>query len=204
MARRGERLEVEHLLADDLHVLGRDRQERAPEAVEVLAVEAAGAALEALGLDQVRCADLTDVHREAGILADERSGRARVVEVDVGEHEVAQVPDLEPVLRQAGAERIQAARGPAVDQRGLVTRVEVRGDDTLATEMLEVEELHSAGRYLLDRERSLHAAFTMTGHGAVELVLAGLQGQRHRGGAFTDRLADLLDAVPLDLDVVRN
>jgi hypothetical protein len=66
-----------------------------------------------------------------------------MVEVDVREDEMTQVPDLEPVLRQTCAERRQAARGPAVHQRGLGARVEVRGDDTLATEMLEVEELHS-------------------------------------------------------------
>ena len=44
----------------------------------------------------------------------------------------------------------------------------------------------------------------MTGHGAVELVLAGLQGQRERRRALGDGVADLLDSVPLDLDVMRD
>ena len=141
--RRRKGLEVEHPVPHDLHVLGRDGQERAPETVEVLAVQAAGAALEPLRLDQVRRTDLADVHDEAGVLPDEAARSPCMVEVDVREDEMTQVPDLEPVLRQAGAERLQAARGPAVHQRGLGARVEVRGDDTLATEMLEVEELHS-------------------------------------------------------------
>ena len=140
---RREGLEVEHPVAHDVHVLGRDGQERAPETVEVLAVQAAGTALEPLGLDQVRRPDLADVHGEAGVLPDEAARSPCVVEVDVREDEMTQVPDLEPVLRQACAERLQAARGPAVHQRGLGARVEIRGDDTLATEMLEVEELHS-------------------------------------------------------------
>ena len=141
--RRREGLVLEHPLAHDPHVLGRDGQQWAPEAVEVLAVEAAGAALEPLGLDQVGSADLADVHDEAGVLLDERSRRPCMVEVDMGEDEMAQIPDLEPVLRQSCTERLEAARGTAIDQRGLGARVEVRGDDTLATEMLEVEELHS-------------------------------------------------------------
>ena len=102
----------------------------------------------------MRRPDLADVDEQARVLTDERARRSGVVEVDVGEDEMAQVPDLEPVLGQSGAERLQAARGPAVHQRGLGARVEVRGDDTLATEMLEVEELHET---LLDGERSLHA-----------------------------------------------
>ena len=124
--RRREGLVVEHPVAHDAYVLGRDGQERAPEAVEVLAVEPARAPFEPFGLDQVRRADLADVHEQAGVLTDERARRPGMVEVDVGEDEMAQLPDLEPVLGQSGPQRLQAARGPAVHQRGLGARVEVR------------------------------------------------------------------------------
>jgi hypothetical protein len=40
------------------------------------------------------------------MLADERSGRAGVVEVDVREQEVPDVLELEPVRREAGQQRV--------------------------------------------------------------------------------------------------
>jgi hypothetical protein len=53
----GEAEEPEHAIADDVHVLLRHRGELAPELVEGVAVEAAGARLEAARVDDVRRAD---------------------------------------------------------------------------------------------------------------------------------------------------
>src|SRR3712207_8354441 len=61
--------------------------------VEAVAVEAAGAPLEPGRVDEVRCADLGDVHAETGLLAHEQASRSRVVEVDVREEEGAQIGD---------------------------------------------------------------------------------------------------------------
>jgi hypothetical protein len=83
------------------------------------------------------------VHEELGVLAHEEPRGSRVVEVDVREDEVPEVPDLEPLGREAGAQRVQAARGPTVDERRLALREEVGADDALATEVPEVGEVHA-------------------------------------------------------------
>ena len=142
VARSREDLQVEHAVADDADVLLRHRHERPPEPVEVVPVQPPGAPLEAARVDQVRRPDLAHVDEQARVLADEGAGRAGMVEMDVREQEVAELPDLEPVLGEPCPERVQAARRPAVDQRGLVAREQVGADHALAAEVLEVEELH--------------------------------------------------------------
>ena len=53
--------------------------------------------------------------------------------------EVAEVLDRESLPGQAFLERAQARRGPAIDQRRLVTGEEVRRDHPRAPEVLEVD-----------------------------------------------------------------
>ena len=60
-----------------------------------------------------------------------------MVEVDVREHEVPQLPDPEPVCREALPQRLQAARRPAVHERSLVPRQQVGADDALVPEVPE-------------------------------------------------------------------
>ena len=91
VARRREAGEAEHAVADDVHVRRRHGRELAPERVERVAVEPARAALEPLGLDEVRRADLRDVHLQRRVLADEHACGARMVEVDVAEQQMADV-----------------------------------------------------------------------------------------------------------------
>src|SRR5690348_4379546 len=86
MARRGEAVEAEHPVADDVHVRLGKRCELAPQRVERVAVQPPRAALEPGGIQEVRRADLRHVDLQRRMLAHERSGRARVVEVDVAEH----------------------------------------------------------------------------------------------------------------------
>src|SRR5687767_15686484 len=57
---------------------------------------------------------------------------------------------------------------------------------------------------LLDPERALHASLPVARDGAVELVLAGFERHAEVRVGAGDRVADLLDAVALDLDVVRD
>ena len=66
-----ERLEPEGGLADDVDVLFRHRRELAPEVVERVAVEAAGAVLQLRRVDEVRGADLGDVDLQLRVLPDE-------------------------------------------------------------------------------------------------------------------------------------
>ena len=101
VARAREAVEAEHAVADDVHVRLGHRRELAPERVEGVAVEPARAPLEPARVDEVRRPDLRDVHLEARVLAHERAGRARVVEVDVREQQVPQVGDLEALLARA-------------------------------------------------------------------------------------------------------
>jgi hypothetical protein len=67
-----------------------------------------------------------------------------MVEVDVREHEMAQVLQRQAVRRETGLERAQTARGPAVDQRGLVPGQQVGRDDPGLPQVEEVEELTPA------------------------------------------------------------
>src|SRR3954451_15204847 len=55
---------------------------------------------------------------------------------------------------------------------------------------------------LLDGQLAFHAALAVARHGAVERVLAGLEVDRHLGGAVLDDRALLIDAVAQDGDVV--
>ena len=102
MARGGEAREPDDRVADDPDVLLGHGHELAPQLVERLAVQPPGACLEPARVDDVRRPDLGDVHRELRMLAHERPGGARVVEVDVGQEQVPEVADL----HAAGAEGV--------------------------------------------------------------------------------------------------
>src|SRR4051812_28109757 len=140
--RAGEGREAERLLAHRMDVRLWHRRELAPEPVEVVAVESTRASLETAGVDQVRRADLRDVHLQLGVLADEHARGACMVEVDVGEQQVADVREREPTLCEARLQRGDAGRRPAIVQREPVTRLQqVAADHALAAEVAQVERL---------------------------------------------------------------
>ena len=140
---RREALEAEHLGADCVDVRLGDGHQLAPEAVELFTVKPAGAALETLGVDEVRRADLGDVHLQLGLLADERAGRAGVVEVDVREQQVPQVAELEAALGESVLQLGDARRRPAVLQRKPVRGLDqVAADHLRASEVPEIEFRH--------------------------------------------------------------
>ena len=136
------RRKAEGLVADDVDVLARDGGELAPEPVEVVAVEPSRAALEPARVDEVRRADLGDVHLQPGMLADEHARGACMVEVDVREQQVAHVGELEAALGEPGLQLGYAGRRSAVLQRRPVVGVEqVRADHPLVAEVAQVERL---------------------------------------------------------------
>jgi hypothetical protein len=105
--------EAQHLLAaaEDVNALLGNRQDLAPEAAHVLAVEAPGARQQLGGVDEVRGAALVHVDLDIGPAPQQGAGAAGVVEVDVGEQNGA---------RGIAAERVddpaQARLGPGVHQ----------------------------------------------------------------------------------------
>ena len=107
VAGRREAFEPDDAVADDVDVLLRHRRELAPERVEPVAVEPSRARLELRRVDQVRRSHVGDVHLQAGVLPHENAGRAGVVEVDVGEEEMADVGQSEAALCEP---RLRVAR----------------------------------------------------------------------------------------------
>jgi len=78
--------------------MARHGRELAPQRVEGVAVEPACAAFQSLGLDQMRCADLGDVHLQLGMLAHEHAGGACMIEMNVCEQERRQVGEPDASL----------------------------------------------------------------------------------------------------------
>ena len=137
-----EDLEPRGAVADDPDVLGGNGGELAPERVEGVPVQAAGARLEACRIDDVGGADLGDVDEQPGMLAHERSRGTGVVEMDVREEEAAQVADLDVARRQRLVKRRKAARRAAVVEREPVLGLdEIGADPPWIPAVEEVERL---------------------------------------------------------------
>ena len=134
------RLEAEHLSPDDVNVLLRDGNELAPEPIEVVPVQTARACIEAGRVDEVGRSDLAHVHLEPWIPVDESAGCPGVVQVDVRQHEMAEVFNPEPLLGEALFEPAEAGGRPAVDERRLVVREEIGRDHPRAPEVLQVDQ----------------------------------------------------------------
>ena len=86
---------------------------------------------------------------ERGMLADERSRRAGVVEVDVREEQVLHVAELDAARRERVVQRRKAARRPAVEEGEPVLGLdEVGADPALVAAVEQVEWLvaHAARR----------------------------------------------------------
>ncbi len=98
---RREDLEAQGFVSHHVDVLLRHRRQFSPELVEGVAVQPARAALEPGGVDEVRRADLGDVHLQSRMLADEDARRARMVEVDVAEEQMTHVLEREAVVGQS-------------------------------------------------------------------------------------------------------
>ena len=90
----------------------------------------------------MRRADFRDVHLKTRMLADERSGSAGVVEMDVREQQVADVGQGQAAFFEPLLEGGDAGRGPAVVERETVRGLEqVDADDALVALMVEVHRI---------------------------------------------------------------
>src|SRR2546421_3684820 len=115
------------------------------------------------------------------MLADELAGRARVVEVNVGEQKVPHVRHLESVPGETGAEMLERRGGAAVEQRRPLGGVEQIDADLL----LEAEEME------VDRVQLIHnAIFAMSLLGSLRAVRC--DGARPARGNDGQRLRRLL------------
>src|SRR5262249_48667091 len=135
------------------------RRELAPQLVECVAPQPARTRLQTARVDDMRGADLGDVHLQARMLAHERPGRAGVVEADVGEKEVPDVGEPEPTLGAPRLQRVEAGRGPTGEERGAVLRLEQVGPDD-AGDGLVVEV--DRGRHARAAERTSAASRSAT------------------------------------------
>jgi hypothetical protein len=80
------------------------------------------------------------VHEKRRVALDERPCGSRVVEVDVAEQQVAEVGEREATLGEPALERGDAGRGPAVEERRAVRRLEqIAADDAIRACVLEVD-----------------------------------------------------------------
>ena len=80
------------------------------------------------------------MHGQSRVLAHEDACRARVVEVDVREQEMAEIGDREAVVGEGFAQRLDRRCRPAVEERRPPGRLEeIRRDDALVAEVAEVD-----------------------------------------------------------------
>ena len=78
------------------------------------------------------------------MLAHEHAGRARVVEMDVAEQQMAHVGELHAVLLEAALQRGDRRRRAAVEERRAVVGVEqVAPDRALAARVVKVDQIHA-------------------------------------------------------------
>src|SRR5882724_9615764 len=114
------------------------------------------------------------------MLANEYSGGACVVEVDVREQEVANVLKLEPTLAQGRMQPVDAGRRAAVVERRAVLRLENGGaDDALGALIVEVEGIRAHRARILPCVRPKWSGGDSVGAGPGRLLRAR-RPPRHR------------------------
>jgi hypothetical protein len=78
------------------------------------------------------------------VLTDEDPGRAGMVEMNVGEEQVAKILELEPPLAQSHVQALEAGRGAAVvERRSVLGLDEVGADDALGALIVEIERIRA-------------------------------------------------------------
>ncbi len=118
----------------------RHRRDLAPQPVHVVAVQPRRAVDQLLRIDHVRRAALVHEHRDVRVRADDRAGRAGVIEVDVRQQDVAHVVPAHAVLLQAELERGQTRRRPGIDDRDASVGLhDAARDRVRAAEELEID-----------------------------------------------------------------
>ena len=106
--------------------VGGDRPDLTPERIEGLAEEPPGAGYQPGRVGHVRSAVFVDVDRQGPEALREVTGRARVVQVDVGQTEVPEIAEGHAELGESGLQRGQRGRRTGVHQGRLGTAQEGR------------------------------------------------------------------------------
>ena len=95
------------------------REDFAPETV-VLVAERALRARDELGrIRHVRCRVAVKIHSQRGVEGNEMPGGSGVVQMDVREEDVPEISDGQSPVLQRSRERVQAGRGPGIDEAWL-------------------------------------------------------------------------------------
>jgi hypothetical protein len=81
------------------------------------------------------------VHPYPWIATRDDAGCTRVVEVDVREHEMANVSERDAVAAEGSLQRVEAAARTAVDERRLAGRQQIGRDDPRAPQVEQIEKL---------------------------------------------------------------
>lgn len=90
---------------------------------------------------------LGDVHSQARVGRDERAGGAGVIEVDVGDEQMAKIGDREPEIGEPGLERRKSRTRPGIYQRETVVEIkQIGAKKLLFAEKTEVEKIAHAPR----------------------------------------------------------
>ena len=125
---------------------GRHRHDGAPQPIHVLAVEPGGAGNELRRIDQVSRAALVDEHLDLGIRRQEQPGRARVIEMDVRQQQLTDVPNRYPLRARAFEEPVERGRRAGVDDRHPVGALQDgAGDDAGPAQKIQIDVVHAAG-----------------------------------------------------------
>ena len=114
---------------EDTEILLRDGEHCSEEKFEFFAPEARGAGDEFGRIGHVGRAVLVHVNGEAGLFADERTGSAAVIEMNVREKNGVEIGDIEAVFAKALAKRGERGSGARVDKRVMTVGFEQRGAD---------------------------------------------------------------------------
>jgi hypothetical protein len=134
--------EVEDVtVGDAADPLDGDRGAVAVDGVVQLAVDAAGAGVQPVRRDEMAGADLADDHRGPWERGGDVASAARVVEVDVAEHEVGEVAGAHSQTAQCGDHRADAERGPALHEGGPWRVEQVTGGDSIEAGRQRVDDL---------------------------------------------------------------
>ena len=147
VSRSREALETENSVSEGVDVSLGDRSQLSPQRVERCPIQSPRARLELRRVDEVRRADLGDVHLEPRMLAHENARRPGMVQVDVREKQVADVGEVEPTLREPCLQVRDACRRTAVEEREAVLRLEDIAADDALVEVVQVDRCDCQRRH---------------------------------------------------------
>jgi hypothetical protein len=133
------------LVLQDSNAFRRYRNDFAPKSFHFVAVETRGRNYEFPGIDKMRRAARVDVNRRAKLR--ETPGGAGVIEMDMAEENMPDIPDAEASLRQLRDHGLEGRLRTGIEENQAVIGLkDSRGDDAAPAEMLRIEDVNHGGR----------------------------------------------------------